>query len=235
MNFLVMENPIRWLFLLHALCGAMALAIFMLPMLSKKGGRLHVRSGWIYTYAMVFVGLSALVITPWRVFLDLSRTLSSKNFATFLFFIAVFTLAALWYGLRALKHKARKDPERSIYLIGPPIAVIVCGLLVQIVGMRHQNTLLIIFPFIGHFSAVSQFRYWTSAPKTKRHWWYAHMNGMFTACIATITAFLVTALPRIWPSPIAESPILWIAPGLILGTVLNRWTKSYQSQFGDKE
>ncbi len=36
------------------------------------------------------------------------------------------------------------------------------------------------------------------------------MKGMFNACIATITAFLVTAVPRIWPGDFTRSPLLWI-------------------------
>lgn len=119
----------------------------------------------------------------------------------------------------------RITPMRNI---GPPIFTILIGLVAQIVGTKSQNTLLIAFPFLGHFTAQSQLQYWLQVPKEKMHWWYAHMNGMFVACITTITAFLVTAVPRIWPGPIAESPILWIAPGLILGMVLNRWTFAFR-------
>ncbi|MFN7453412.1 MAG: hypothetical protein ACK5RO_02000 [Pseudobdellovibrionaceae bacterium] len=80
MTFLTLENPIRWLFLAHAVAGAVALIVLLLPLVSKKGGKLHVTSGWIYTWAMVFVALSALIITPWRFFLDPAKTISSENF-----------------------------------------------------------------------------------------------------------------------------------------------------------
>ncbi|MFN7453411.1 MAG: hypothetical protein ACK5RO_01995 [Pseudobdellovibrionaceae bacterium] len=99
------------------------------------------------------------------------------------------------------------------------------------IGLKTENTLLIAFPFLGHFTAKSQIQYWLQIPTEKMHWWYAHMNGMFVACISTITAFLVTAVPRIWPGSFAESPILWITPGLILGTVLNRWTAAEKLKF----
>jgi uncharacterized membrane protein len=231
MTFSTFDNPIRWLFLAHAIAGALALLVLAIPLISKKGGKLHVKAGWIYICAMVFVGVSAFIITPWRVFFDPAKTVSSENFSIFLFFISIFTLSAISYGLTSLKSKQRKAPSRSVIHLGPPIATMLVGLIVQIIGFKSQNVLLMAFPFLGHTTSKSQLQCWLKTPTEKMHWWYAHMNGMFVACIATITAFLVTAVPRIWPGPISNSPILWIAPGVILGTILNRWTSSFRAKY----
>ena len=231
MHFATLDSPIRWLFLAHALAGALALLVLTIPLVSKKGGKLHVRTGWIYTGAMVFVGLSAFVITPWRAFLDPARTSASENFAAFLFYISVFTLSAIAFGLSSLRAKQRKEPSRAPAHLAPPIATLVLGVMVQIAGVMSGDTLLMAFPFLGHFTSKTQLDYWRKAPAEKMHWWYAHMNGMFVASIATITAFLVTAAPRMWPGPITSSPVLWIAPGVILGAVLNRWMNVYRAKF----
>lgn len=234
MQFEIIQNPIRWLFLFHVICGAIALGVFIIPLLVKKGGKLHVRVGWLYTFAMVSVGLTAFVITPWRAFFDEARTNSTIGFSVFLFFISAFTLSSLWNGLRVLMFKKRHEPNKQLAQIAPPVVLLILGFATQALGYYLQNTLLIIFPFISHMSTVNQLRYWLSSPKEKMHWWYFHMNGMFTACIATITAFLVTALPRIFPENVwVHSPILWVAPGVILGAVLGKWTASYKTQFGD--
>lgn len=231
MTFLTLENPLRWLFLAHALAGATALIALNIPLISKKGGKLHVKAGWIYTAAMMFVGLSALIITPWRVFFDPAKTLSSENFSIFLFYISVFTLAEISYGLTALKSKQRKMPSHAFIHVAPPVATILIGLAVQFIGFKSQNTLLMVFPFLGHATSRSQLKYWLNAPTEKMHWWYAHMEGMFGACIATITAFLVTAVPRIWPVPVSNSPLLWLTPGAILGFILNRWTSAFRAKY----
>lgn len=233
MKFFVLESPIRWLFLAHALVGALALGVLIIPLLSKKGGRVHIQVGWIYTYAMILVGLSAMVITPWRALVDPHRTRNSQSFALFLFFIAAFTLSNLNCGISALKQKKRQAPSRSLYQVGPPLIVVGLGMITLAIGIHRRDTLLTVFPIFGFISANDQLSYWLTQPKKKMHWWYAHMDGMFGACIATITAFLVTALPRFWPNPIANSPALWIAPGVILGVVLNRWKARYQLQFKD--
>ena len=234
MKFEMIQHPIRWLFLFHVICGSVALCIFMIPLLSKKGGKLHIKMGWLYTYAMVFVGVSAFIITPWRAFFDEARTTSSVGFSAFLFFIAAFTLSSLWNGLRVLKFKKREIPNMEWAQIGPPIVLIVIGLATQVLGYFLHNVLLMAFPFLSHVTAKDQLKYWRNSPKEKMHWWYFHMNGMFAACIATVTAFLVTAIPRVFPNnSIAESPVLWIAPGIILGIILRKWTTSYRAQFGD--
>ena len=231
MSFFEILSPIKWLFLAHALVGTIALLSFAIPLFAKKGGKLHVKAGWVYIYAMILVGASALIITPWRILFDPFRTPGSQGFALFLFFISIFTLAALYFGLRVLKLKTRKLATRAVSEIGPPILIIVFGLATQIAGLLIGDILLIVFPVLGYMTAASQLKYWLRAPQEKMHWWFAHMQGMFVACIATVTAFLVTALPRIWPGPLTQSPWLWLAPGVIMGQVLRRWTAAYRHRF----
>lgn len=231
MTFTTLDHPIRWLFFSHAFAGALALLVLTIPLVSKKGGKLHVQAGTVYFLSMLYVGLSSFVITPWRIFFDPNRTTESANFSLFLSYVSVFTLSAIWFGLMSLKAKLRRGPSRSPLFIGFPIVTLIAGLFIQVIGLKFQNNLLIVFPFLGHVASIQQMRYWMRALVERKHWWYAHMNGMFVACIATITAFLVTAAPRIWPGPITSSIWLWILPGAILGTLSNRWTASFKKQF----
>jgi cytochrome bd-type quinol oxidase subunit 2 len=231
MNFLNLDGFIKWAFASHALLGSLALLILAVPLFTKKGGKLHVKTGWIYSYSMIFVGLSAFAITAWRIFFDEGKNTGSVNFAVFLSYVSIFTLASIAFGILSLKFKNRSGPSRDPLHLIPPAITIAAGVAVQILGFKYQSYLLMIFPFLGHATSKSQLQYWLTVPTSKRHWWYAHMDGMVTACIATITAFLVTAVPRLWPGPVSESFILWVAPGLILGTLLNRWKKNYRAQF----
>jgi uncharacterized membrane protein len=231
MTFSNLDHPIRWLFLAHAVAGALALAILFVPLVTKKGGRIHMRAGWIYAAAMIFVAASAFVITPWRILFDPARSTDSVTFSVFLFYISVFTVTALSHGISSLRAKSRLTASRSGLHLGPPLATLLVGLIAQAIGFKEGSLLLMIFPFLGHATAAKQLRYWLRAPRERMHWWYAHMDGMFVACIATITAFLVTALPRLWAHSMAQSPILWVAPGLILGTAADRWVARYRKKF----
>jgi len=233
MTFQDLQNPMRWTFLFHALCGVVALGVLLIPLFSKKGGRLHIRAGWVYIYAMIIVCFSAFIITPWRVLFDEQRTIRTQGFSVFLFFIAVFTLSALYFGVISLRFKQRDKPSKALGHIAPPIMLIAFGIITQVIGAKLGSTLLIVFPLLAYVTAKSQLTYWLTKPTSRRHWWYAHMSGMSTACIATVTAFLVTAVPKIWSNSVVESPILWIAPGLIGGALLKWATKRYRQQFGD--
>lgn len=234
MRFQAIDYPFRLLFLLHIAGGAIALIALFFPLFSKKGGVLHVKTGWIYSIAMLIVGVSALLITPWRIFFDPARTQETQSFAVFLFYISIFSISALWFGFKCLRNKKRTTCTLSASLLGPPIAVILMSLIIQIIGLVLKNKLFIAFPFLGLSLASIHIRYWISKPRSRWHWWYAHMSGMITACISTITAFFVTAIPRLLQGDIARSPILWMTPGLIMGTVLVFWTRHYRIQFGDK-
>lgn len=172
-----------------------------------------------------------MVITPWRGWIDPTRTEARIIFSFFLGYIAVFSLTTVWYGIAALRRKARTAAVSNLELIGPPVFLIALGLAVQLIGWQKGAWLLMLFPFLGHRVAQQEIKYWRTAPTLKRHWWYAHMEGMMIACIATLTAFLVTALPRIFEAGWLKSPALWIAPGLIIGTVSNRWQHYYRVKF----
>ncbi len=167
---------------------------------------------------MIFVSCSAFLITPWRAFIDPARTPSSQSFASFLAFIATLTLASLWYGLTVLKLKNRTTPSRALKHIGPPLALLGATLMIEVQGILSGQALLIAFPVLGVLVGWKQLKYWLNSPTERMHWWYAHMSGMFTACISTITAFLVTVIPRLSQAPLARSPV--------------RWTAQYQKQFG---
>lgn len=222
---------IRILFLIHILGGSIALLIFLVPMLSKKGGKLHIISGKIYVYAMLAVAFMAFPITLWRIFFDSNKSIASKSFSAFLFFIAVLTLSSIWQGIRVLRLKNRKQPDLSLKNTFLSYLLIATAIGSVVIGFQFDNKLLIYFPLVGLLSGFSQIKYWKQTPTLKRHWWYEHMRGMFTACIATITAFLVTAVPRIFPDFNSSSLIIWLAPTIVLVPILHIWTRYYKNRF----
>jgi len=141
MTFQDLQNPMRWTFLFHALCGVVALGVLLIPLFSKKGGRLHIRAGWVYIYAMIIVCFSAFIITPWRVLFDEQRTIRTQGFSVFLFFIAVFTLSALYFGVISLRFKQRDKPSKALGHIAPPIMLIAFGIITQVIGAKLGSTL----------------------------------------------------------------------------------------------
>ncbi|WP_319005470.1 DUF2306 domain-containing protein [Metabacillus litoralis] len=55
----MMEFIFNSLRVLHIIGGFVALFVFWVPIITKKGGKLHTRFGWLYIYGMIVVAISA--------------------------------------------------------------------------------------------------------------------------------------------------------------------------------
>ncbi|MBC7456767.1 MAG: DUF2306 domain-containing protein [Bdellovibrionaceae bacterium] len=216
----------------HILAGSLALFCFTIPLFTRKGGKIHARSGWVYAGAMVVVALSAFLITPWRYFVDPEGTDRTRAFAFFLFFIALFSLTSLQQGIFVFRFKKRVGAVVSIGSIGFPVLLILVSALTLIKGLASQNGLFVLFALLAGRTAIKQINYWRNPPLQSKDWWFFHLENMFTCCIATVTAFAVTALPRIFPQAHFDSIWVWLAPTFILVPWMIWFTRKYELQFG---
>ncbi|RYZ75625.1 MAG: hypothetical protein EOP06_32175 [Proteobacteria bacterium] len=217
---------------LHIFAGALALCCFLIPLFSKKGGRVHSVSGWVYAGGMVLVAVTAFGITPWRYFVDPHRTQASMGFALFLFFISLFALTALQQGLYVFRAKARVTPLIAPGSIILPMTLTVASLAMLYVGFQSKSWLYGAFSLLALRTAYKQVTYWRMPPTRPMHWFFFHLENMFTSCIATVTAFAVTALPRIIPGSRFDSIWIWLAPTLILVPWMLRFIRKYEKKFG---
>jgi len=226
-----LPNLLSWTVWGHVLGGSVALATFLIPLASKKGGVFHVKSGWIYLIAMIVVTLSAFLVTPWRYFFDPSRTESTQGFAAFLFFIAFFSLTSLQQGIIVFKHKIRSTVS-TFSTLGLPIGLMIIAALMLLYGLSLQKWLFVIFGILAFRTGREQFQFWKNPQKHKMDWWFFHLENMFTCCIATITAFAVTAIPRLFPNSALDSIWIWLLPTLVMVPWQIYFIRKYEKQFG---
>jgi hypothetical protein len=163
-------------------------------------------------------------------FLDPERTTRSQSFGLFLTFIAILSVASLWFGIRAVQTKARKLPDLSFKNIALPVILFFAAIVTTIAGIKINTNLLKYFPLLGFATTWTHITFWKNPPESKWAWWYAHMDGMFTACIATTTAFLVTALPRMVSISLQQSLILWFLPTAVGIPTLGIWKRYYKKK-----
>jgi hypothetical protein len=216
----------------HVLGGTLALICFSIPLVSHKGGKLHSRSGWIYTVAMSVVALSAFAITPWRMFGDPSRTENSREFAYFLFFIALFSVTSLQQGIFVFRFQKRTGAVHSLGALVLPTCLLLMSVVTLFRGAVLQNWLFLVFGVLAGSRALKQVRYWKEPPVHSKDWWFFHLENMFTCCIATVTAFVVTAVPRLMPSASTNSLWMWLAPNLALVPWMVWFIRKYELKFG---
>jgi uncharacterized membrane protein len=214
----------------HVAFGSLALLTFALPLIVRKGGRLHIVFGRGYILGMCGIVVTATGIALIRIFYEPNLTHEQRNFAVFLLMIALFAASAVWTGVRVLRFKGRTKRHSHRVDLGFTWLRILAGIAVSLFGFIQQSPLLAWFSIVPIVTGVLELKYWLGEPQEKMHWWFQHMTSMFTACIATVTAFVVTAIPRLLGSS-NQSILLWFAPTLILLPLLKAMQYYYRKKF----
>lgn len=243
----------RWMLLVHITAASLGLAVFWVPMLSPKGGRLHRRAGWVYVWVMGFavvlaMGLAAhSALNPegarrapgaeW----DARNSAQTRHLALFLFYLAWVTFASGWHGMRALKAKRSTAPIRTPVDIALAASCIVASALLVWHGLTPVNPVFLGLSPLGFFLGYTALRFILSGPAPgKRAWWRSHLGGMIGTGIAAHTAFAVFGLSRLLDGVFVGwmSMIPWIAPTLIGVPVivlsLKRYGKVFERHAGAK-
>lgn len=216
--------------ILHVIAGFTALAIFWVPILTAKGGKAHIRFGWVYVAAMGVVSVTSWYMGVWRIAFDPQRDTESIAFAWFLIFIAILSAVTAWHGLRVLRFKRRADAHRHPLEIAPPAALLISGIGISAYGFYLDFPLLAYFPIVGIFLGTTQLAYWLRRPKQRMQWWFEHISNMMGCCIATITAFTVFGAPKLLNLS-SVSPIVWFMPTLVLVPVIISMNNHYRKKF----
>jgi hypothetical protein len=219
--------------IIHIICGFLALSTGLVPMFAAKGGKTHIFWGRIYYWAMFGVFITTVI------FFVLYPT---KVFYQFFLGIAILSFYNTFTGVRILKTKATGNAPELIDWVAATVAA-VCGLgmiiLAILVYLKEANTLSILLSIFGLgilLTGIQDLRVFAGkVPREKMHWFFHHIARMMGSYAATVTAFCVNIVPRFLPEnmPSFVQLILWIAPGVIIGTVANRWSKKYRNQMGN--
>jgi uncharacterized membrane protein len=211
---------------LHISAGMVALATFLVPLVTAKGGRWHRRVGWIFVTAMTVICFSGAPLAAWH-YATISRESVRAQFA-FLLFITVLSGATTWKGMRVLRFK---DGRRNGNVADLGIAALQFGLGLWMLwlGARWRHPILLFFSLAG-IGAISDIRYWLNPAKSRMHWFFEHMDGMIGSAIATLTAFAVFGARRFGLDGLGAAA--WILPTLILVPVSIVLQKRYARKFG---
>ncbi len=213
--------------IIHVLAGTGALLVGLVAMFSRKGGKVHNRSGLVYVWAMIVVAVTALPMC----------LLQSFNlFRLFLTGIAVLSFYLCITGWRATKQK-KSGPTQADRLL-------TYGTLVVSIGMMGFGAYLLtdgvsMFAVLFSFFGLLTFRNAQHDAKSfghtpeKMHWFYHHIARMGGSYIATFTAFLVNNMYRMMPvgTPAWVGTIGWVAPTLVGGLLIARTIRHYKQKF----
>jgi uncharacterized membrane protein len=216
----------------HVIAGVVALASMIVPLVARKGGRLHRRAGWVFVIAMIGVSVTAFALAIWRFTMADAQHPNAHANGLFLFYVATLTAAGVSSGVRALRFKARRAPHRNAWDLGIAAANVAMAVATLVYGLIDHRKLFIAFSFVGLITGIGQLRYWLRTPTTHRHWWFAHMGGMLGSCIAALTALVVVNASRFGTRTFATA--IWIAVPAVGIPAIFAWTAYYRRRFATR-
>jgi uncharacterized membrane protein len=213
----------------HVLAGVVALVSMWLPMLSKKGGKLHRRGGKVYVSAMGVTCGSAFVASGLRI----ARRPDELDAPLFLMLVGLLAAVATLWGVRVLRQKKRKAAHRGALEWMASISLTAAG--VGAIGywaLGGGMVLFVVFGVLCVWTGGGFVQVLRNPPKSKMFWWYEHLGGMIVACISTLTAFLVVNYayaPAVVKAAIPGIAV-WVAPGVIGGIAIAILTRRYKNK-----
>lgn len=194
---------------LHILAGVTALITAGLAVGSAKGGYLHRRAGNIYTLAMLFTGLSALILA-----------VVDPN--PFLFAVGIFSLYLVFTGWRAAMIRDGRSRQLD-HAAGAVMALTGLGMLGWgtqgiLTKTGAQPLVLLAFGSIGLTMALADWRDWARGPVVGKPRIARHLGRMLGGTIATITAAGVVNLSFL------PNLVVWLGPTVLITPIIFWWT-----------
>ncbi len=229
----------------HIAVGAVALVLFWIPVLAKKGSPTHVRSGKLYVTAMYIVSATAfaasilVLLDPVGIrrpglevdaeeYAQLAEIF--RSFSLFLLMLSVLVYTSIRHGLVALRERSEPGILKSPLHRSLIITLGLLGIIVGFIGVERGALLLMIFGGISVFAAVSMFRESLPDRLSRNERLIAHLGGLLGSGIGAYTAFfafggsrlLADLLPGQW------QVVSWIAAPVIGTIAINVLTRRYQ-------
>jgi len=226
----------------HIVIATIALLLFWVPAIARKGSPLHVSAGRVYAYCMYAVTASAFVASLMVIAdplgirfpdglpagADAARAAAGNRAGSlFLLMLSVLVFASVRHGMAALRERTRpgtlsQPAHRALLAALAVLAVISIGL-----GLHFRYLLLIIFGVVGLLAAIGMLRETRKPGMSSRELVVVHLNGMIGSGIGAYTAFfafggrsfLGELLPGQW------QVIPWVLPtviGVIAGSRISR-------------
>lgn len=219
-----MDTAYQSLLLVHGLCGLIALVAFWIAAFAKKGAPLHLRVGQTYMVAMLGIVITAVPMAA------IIASRGKPGIATFLAYLVVITLTAMWMGWRAVKRKRDQNAFRDRSYLVVALINLVASAVVFCIGMRMSQTLLMGFSAVGTITGVQMLMRRTRPMATARWWLKEHYSAMIGCGVATHIAFLAIGLDRLIRAVGIDPPgwyhlVAWFLPlslSFLVGAWLNR-------------
>lgn len=239
-------------FQVHVVVGAMALLIFWVPLIVRKGSLDHRRFGRWFASLMYAVAGTGLLMSLLDLYQPLAMHVTGlsldteagaaaaaelRGWAWFLFSLSVLVLTTTRHGWLVVQHKQDRSALRSPVHLGLCSLLVLVGVLLLWQAMLRSEVLMAVFGGFEVFLGLSYLHYIFKPSLAPKEWWTEHLGALIGSGIGAYTAFLVfggnTLFQSIFGGSFSTvSIVLWIMPGLIGGVAIAWLTRYYRRRFG---
>lgn len=223
-----MQTLSSTLLTIHVIAGFFSLALFWLPIFTRKGSINHVKMGKLYMWLMSIVVLTAGILSIKNFYIGQTEA------AAFLGFLSLITANPLWKGVAILNQKKGLSKSFQQRRLAFEILVFLAGVALlsyaYYLGGEGGAVLMIIFGILG-VSNIGTVITLIKNPPQEIDWFVEHGAEMMVSGIAAYTAFFAfggrTMFGHIFTGYWMIVP--WVAPSII-GTFGIIYMKKYYAQ-----
>lgn len=231
---------------LHIGLGVIALLLFWLPMLSRKGSALHRSSGRYYGHIMKAVALSGLVMTCMVWFdpvgikgaaLLVDGQVSERRLAffnmlnLFLFLLSLLTWVTIRHATGSLLCKQNRAALKHWSYQAPVWLLVMAAPYAAWQGFLFNMPLVMVFAGISLVTSFSILAYLHTKTVNANRWLIEHASAMIGSGIAAYTAFFAFGGRALFAELLTGHWMMlpWLIPSLI-GVPATIWFKRRLSQ-----
>lgn len=237
---------------LHIVVGVVALALFWVPALSKKGSLNHRRFGRWFATIMYTVGWSGVMMATVDLWQPLAMHAPASGAtpeamavmagdirftAIFLLSLSVLVIATTRHGWLTIRYKEDRSVLRKPVHLGLCLALLGVGGVLLLTGAANDNILMLIFGALEVWIAAGILHYsFKTSPRHPREWWNEHLGGMIASGIGAYTAFFVVGASSLLGTYLQGSlaglnVVIWVAPGVAGGIAISVLSAKYRRKF----
>lgn len=230
-----MSLLLKLMLIAHVGAGFTALLVGIVPMMARKGSRLHNRTGLVFYWCMAVVCITAFYLVFF------------KPSSLFLLFIAILSFYFCFSGRRMLRLKTTRmqptltDRSAAWLALGASVAMIGLGSYNAYGLYTGKSSVFDLLYFFFGFLLLSNARYdvirFMNPNKAKygrMEWFFGHIIRMVGSYIATLTAFATVNTRYIPHEGIWVDLAAWTLPGIVGAMLISRWVVYYKAKFAGK-
>ena len=230
------------LVLAHVATGFVGLAAFWIPLFVRKGGRLHVQAGRVFTYCAYVVTLSAVTAAAGRIVALQAQGLGPADrpetygFALFLGYLGLATFATVRHAIRVVETRRAPKTLRTPFheaLAWASVAGSAVVIAFALGVWTDVSPILLGLSPVGLVTGSGMLRLMRRPGERRMGWFYSHLGSMLGGGIAFHTAFAVFGAQRLWAyelaGPLAVVP--WLLPTAVGIPAIVVWTRYYRRKF----